>query len=192
MENVMGWIGFIMIVIFTVINLSILHKFVFRIYFGGEAIFREILLAFFIAFFEVGLIVKVFSGVFGVFFAIIKFLLKLILILAVIAVVGFLLSKILPKILPKTGPVITKILLFINEKIHIFEIKPKKTEDENTDTAKEEPVPEGNQNDECNVTDKIVRCSKCGKQLLEGALFCQVCGERVYSEEHVPNAASSK
>ena len=192
MENAMGWIGVIMIVIFTVINLSILHKFVFRIYFSGVAIFREIFWAVFIAFFEAGLVFKLFSGVLGVLFAIIKFLLKSILVLAIIAAVGFLLSKILPKILPKTEPVITKILLFINEKIHIFEIKPKKTEDENMDTAQEDPVPAENQNDESMVIDKILYCSKCGKQLLEGALFCQVCGERVYSEEHASNAASSQ
>lgn len=191
MENIMGWAAFIMIVIFTVINLSILHKYVFRIYFSGVGVFREIFWAFFIAFFEVGIIVKLFSGVFGVFLTIIKFLLKAILVLAVIAAVGFLLSKILPKILPKTEPVITKMLLFINEKIHIFVIKPNKAEDENTEKDKEEPIPEENQNDEGAVTDKIIRCSKCGKQLLEGALFCQGCGAQVYNGDSVSNNASS-
>lgn len=144
MENAMGWVGFIMIVIFTIINLSILHKFVFRIYFSGAAIFREIFLAFLLAFFEAALVFKLFSGIFGVLIAIIKFLLKILLVLAIITAVGFLLSKILPKILPKTAPVITKILLFINGKIHIFEIKPEKMEDENTETAKEDFIPEDN------------------------------------------------
>lgn len=129
MENAMGWIGFIMIIIFTVINLSILHKFVFRIYFSGAAIFREIFLAFLLAFFEAALVFKLFSGIFGVLIAIIKFLLKIILVLAIITAVGFLLSKILP----------------INGKIHKFETKPEKMEDGNTETDKEEPITEENQ-----------------------------------------------
>lgn len=192
MENIMSWGVLIMMIFFTVLNLAILHKFVFRIYFGGEAIFREIFWSFFLSFFEVGLIVKVFSGVFGVIFSIIKFILKTILVLAIIAAVGFLLAKLLPKILPKTKPVITKILLFINDKLHIFVIKPNKAEDENTETDKEDPISEENQNDEGTAADNITRCSKCGKPLLKGALFCQGCGEQVYSGEPASNAATSK
>lgn len=192
MENVVGWVGFIMIVIFTVINLSVLHKHVFCIYFSGVGIFREIFWAFLLAFLEAGIVFKVFSGVFGVAFGIIKFLLKILLVLAIIAAVGFLLSKILPKTLPKTGSVITKILLFINDKVHIFVIKPNKEEDENMETDKEDPIPEENRNDEGIVTDQIMRCGKCGKPLLEGALFCQECGESVHSGETVLNAETSR
>ena len=192
MENIMAWVGVIMIVVFTCINLSILHKHVFCIYFSGQAIFREICLAIFIAFIEAGFVFKIFTGLFGVFFGIIKFILKTILVLAIIAAVGFLLAKLLPKILPKTKPVITKILLFINDKLHIFVIKPNKAEDENTETDKEDLISEENQNDEGTAADNITRCSKCGKPLLKDALFCQGCGEQVYSGEPVSNAATSK
>lgn len=192
MENAIGIIVFIMIVIFTGINLSILHSRYFIVYFSGEARFRHICYAFFVAWIEVAFIVKIFTGVFGVVFSIIKFILKTILVLAIIAAVGFLLAKLLPKILPKTKPVITKILLFINDKLHIFVIKPNKAEDESAETDKEDPIPEENRNDEGIVTDQIMRCRKCGKPLLEGALFCQECGESVHSGETVPNAATSK
>lgn len=192
MENAIGIIVFIMIVIFTGINLSILHSRYFIVYFSGEARFRHICYAFFVAWIEVAFIVKIFTGVFGVVFNIIKFILKTILVLAIIAAVGFLLAKLLPKILPKTKPVITKILLFINDKLHIFVIKPNKAEDENAETDKEDPIPKENRNDESIVTDQIMRCRKCGKPLLEGALFCQECGESVHSGETVPNAATSK
>lgn len=192
MENIMAWVGVIMIVIFTCINLSILHKRVFCIYFSGQAIFREICLAIFIAVFEAGFVFKIFTGVFGVVFSIIKFILKVILVLAIIAAVGFLLSIILPKILPKTEPVMTKILSLINDKLHIFVIKPNKMEDDNAETDKEGPIPEENQNGEDTAADDIMRCSKCGKPLLKGALFCQACGVQVYSGEPVSNAATSK
>lgn len=192
MENIMAWVGVIMIVVFTCINLSILHKHVFCIYFSGQAIFREICLAIFIAFIEAGFVLKIFTGLFGVFFGIIKFILKIILVLAIIAAVGFLLAKLLPKILPKTKPVITKILLFINDKLHIFVIKPNKAEDENAETDKADPISEELKNGEDTAADNITRCSKCGKPLLKDALFCQGCGEQVYSGEPVSNAATSK
>lgn len=192
MENAIGIIVFIMIVIFTGINLSILHSRYFIVYFSGEARFRHICYAFFVAWIEVAFIVKIFTGVFGVVFNIIKFILKTILVLAIIVAVGFLLAKLLPKILPKTKPVITKILLFINDKLHIFVIKPNKAEDENAEADKEDPIPEENRNDEGIVTDQVMRCRKCGKSLQEGALFCQECGESVHSGETVPNAATSK
>lgn len=192
MENIMAWVGVIMIVIFTVINLSILHKYVFRIYFSGQAIFREICLAVFIAFFEAGFVLKIFTGIFGVVFGIIKYIFKIILVLAIVAAVGFLLSKILPKILPKTEPMITKILSLINDKLHIFVIKPNKTEDDNAETDKEGPIPEENGNGECAAADNITRCSKCGKPLLKGALFCQACGEQVYGGKPVSDAATSQ
>ena len=170
MENIMAWVGVIMIVIFTVINLSILHKYVFRIYFSGQAIFREICLAVFIAFFEAGFVLKIFTGIFGVVFGIIKYIFKIILVLAIVAAVGFLLSKIL----------------------HIFVIKPNKTEDDNAETDKEGPIPEENGNGECAAADNITRCSKCGKPLLKGALFCQACGEQVYGGKPVSDAATSQ
>ena len=192
MENAMGWVGFIMIVIFTIINLSILHKFVFRIYFSGTAIFREIFYAFLLAFFEAALVFKLFSGVFGVLIAIIKFLLRVLMILAIIAAIGFLLSKILPKILPKTKPVITKILLFINEKVHIFGIKPNKMEDENMGAAEEGPVPKEDQSDESTAVNKMILCSKCGEQLPEDAKFCQKCGTQVLFQEAVQTPVENR
>lgn len=178
MENGMGWIGFIMIIIFTCINLAILHSRYIIVYFSGEARFRHILYAFFLAWIEVGIIIKIFSGVFVLLLTIIKFILRIILILAIIAAVGFLLSKILPKIIPKTEPMITKILLFINEKIHIFETKAEKTEDENRDTAKENRIPEEKQSDASVVMDKNMLCSKCGKAIKKESRFCQFCGNK--------------
>lgn len=127
--DIKGIGAFILIIIFTFSNLAILHKFVFRIYFSGTAIFREIFYSFLLAFVEAGFVVKFFSGVLGVVLAIIKFILKLALILAIIAVIGFVLSKILPKIIPQIKPVIAKILSFINEKIHIFNVKPNEADD---------------------------------------------------------------
>lgn len=59
-------------------------------------------------------------------------------------------------------------------------------------TVKEYPVPEEDQNDVSIALIKVMFCSKCGSQLLEGALFCQKCGERVNSEESVPHVALSK
>lgn len=178
MENIPGIIVFIMIIIFTCINLSILHSRYIIVYFSGEARFRHILYAFFLAWVEVGIIVKIFSGVFVVLLTIIKFILKIILILAIIATIGFLLSKILPKIIPKTKPMITKILLFIDGKIHIFDTKPEKTEGENTDTAKEDPIPEEKQSDMSITTDKNMICSKCGKVIKRDSKFCQFCGNK--------------
>lgn len=94
--DIKGMGAFILVIFFTILNLVILHQFVFKIYFSGYAIFKEIFYSFLLAFVEAGVVVKIFGGIFGIILAIIKFILKLALILAVIAAIGFALSKILP------------------------------------------------------------------------------------------------
>lgn len=94
--DIKGMGAFILIIIFTVVNLYVLHQFVFKIYFSGYAIFKEIFYSFLLAFLEAGIVVKVFGGILGVILTVIKFILKLALILAVIAAIGFALFKILP------------------------------------------------------------------------------------------------
>lgn len=94
--DIKGMGAFILVIFFTILNLVILHQFVFKIYFSGYAIFKEIFYSFLLAFVEAGAVVKVFGGILGVILTIIKFILKLALILAVIAAIGFALSKILP------------------------------------------------------------------------------------------------
>ena len=54
----MAIIAFILVVIFTVINLRIYHKIFHVVYFNmGQALFREIFWSFFIAMFEAGVII---------------------------------------------------------------------------------------------------------------------------------------
>lgn len=94
--DIKGMGAFILIIFFTIFNLAILHQFVFKIYFSGYAIFKEIFYSFLLAFVEAGVVVKIFGGILGVILTVIKFILKLALILAVIAAIGFALSKFLP------------------------------------------------------------------------------------------------
>lgn len=150
--DIKGMGAFILIIFFTIFNLVILHKFVFKIYFSGYAIFKEIFYSFLLAFLEAGIVVKVFGGVSGVILAIIKFILKLALILAVIAAIGFALSKIIP-------------------------IAKNKGAEE--DTPKENDDLENDLNEHNTDGNTIVTCSKCGSQLQDGAIFCQKCGEKV-------------
>lgn len=183
MENIPGIVTLIIAIIFTCINLGILHKYVFRIYFSGSDIFKEIFWAFMIACVETGLIINLFvgavTGIVSIVAAVAKFIFRLMLILAAIVAIGFVLSKVLPVIMPKTRPVIMKLLLFINEKIHIFNIRPTKNEDQNTDEDHEN----SNAENDVNADSATMNfCSKCGEQLLDGALFCQKCGTKADSK----------
>lgn len=99
----MAIIAFILVVIFTVINLRIYHKIFHVVYFNmGQALFREIFWSFFIAMFEAGVIITCIEPILNGVLKLLGILGKILLIVLAVSIVTFVIWKIVLMIKGKT------------------------------------------------------------------------------------------
>lgn len=104
MENISGVGILIIMVILTIINLRIYHKFFNVIYIGSQGYMKDVLIAFFVALLEIGLIKVFLWSIFSAIFSILWFIIKVLLIIVVVAVGASLVAMLLAKIVVMISP----------------------------------------------------------------------------------------